>query len=222
MRHGKFTLIELLVVIAIITILAARLLPALNRAREKARETSCINNLKQIGLAQSQYAGDFDDYIAVGRATGSTPWPENCWQYRLRDYIGYNGRVGVGNYNNIIYGKNPGSVMFCPSNQKNIVSYRTNTFDKDQFRSDGVKLSSIPTKNFGNYRKYGLSRTLLAIDAGYDEAAVPNSDYLYNIGSLGSEKVSPIRHSGKDNVLAADMHVTSVPFNGVDYFLVIK
>ena len=112
--------------------------------------------------------------------------------------------------------------MFCPSNQKNIVSYRTNTFDKDQFRSDGVKLSSIPTKNFGNYRKYGLSRTLLAIDAGYDEAAVPNSDYLYNIGSLGSEKISPIRHSGKDNVLAADMHVTSVPFNGVDYFLVIN
>ena len=221
-QKSSFTLLELLITIGIIALLAGILFPVMSQVRASARRTSCMNNLKQIGLAQSQYAGDFDDYIAVGRATGSTPWPENCWQYRLRDYIGYNGRVGVGNYNNIIYGKNPGSVMFCPSNQKNIVSYRTNTFDKDLFRSDGVKLSSIPTKNFGNYRKYGLSRTLLAIDAGYDEAAVPNSDYLYNIGSLGSEKVSPIRHSGKDNVLAADMHVTSVPFNGVDYFLVIK
>lgn len=60
MRRG-FTLIELLVVIAIIAILAAILFPVFARAREKARQTSCLSNMKQIALAQLMYVQDYDE-----------------------------------------------------------------------------------------------------------------------------------------------------------------
>jgi prepilin-type N-terminal cleavage/methylation domain-containing protein len=64
-RNGRFTLIELLVVIAIIAVLAAVLLPALARAREKGRRVSCASNLRNLGMALRIYANDADEFFPV-------------------------------------------------------------------------------------------------------------------------------------------------------------
>lgn len=89
MKRG-FTLIELLVVIAIIAILAAILFPVFARAREKARQSACSSNLKQLGLAFTMYCQDYDEMTPIGYngQTGDTnPWWYKSWRARIYPYV---------------------------------------------------------------------------------------------------------------------------------------
>jgi prepilin-type N-terminal cleavage/methylation domain-containing protein/prepilin-type processing-associated H-X9-DG protein len=74
-RRTGFTLIELLVVIAIIAILAAILFPVFARAREQARRSVCVSNMKQIGLSMGMYLQDYDEVFPPG---GPKSWEPNC------------------------------------------------------------------------------------------------------------------------------------------------
>ncbi|MAX25621.1 MAG: hypothetical protein CMJ19_14070 [Phycisphaeraceae bacterium] len=134
-----FTLIELLVVISIIALLISILLPALKAAREAARQTQCGNNLHQLSIAQTMYAGDFRWYapakIYEFDDTNGTdpdyPYLTNWWQNLLSSYVGYDKPTDYDQaYESLQRG-----VTWCPSQTKYGTgkcsrSYAINTFHR--------------------------------------------------------------------------------------------
>jgi prepilin-type N-terminal cleavage/methylation domain-containing protein/prepilin-type processing-associated H-X9-DG protein len=108
-KSRGFTLIELLVVIAIIAILAAILFPVFAQARDKARATSCLSNLKQAGTAWMMYTQDYDEAFPQSQ-------PLNSWEdcRTMKDRGSFGGWIG-----NLLmpYSKNAG-IWVCPSNPK--------------------------------------------------------------------------------------------------------
>lgn len=115
-KKENFTLTELLVVIAIIAILAGMLLPALNKAREKARRVQCIANLKELGRAIGSYSDDYDDYLISSFPAHQLNAASISWSQYLIDlnYIAKPARIGTSSGGDYLFAANR-TILHCPT-----------------------------------------------------------------------------------------------------------
>ncbi|MCM8829700.1 MAG: type II secretion system GspH family protein [Candidatus Omnitrophica bacterium] len=116
-----FTLIELLIVIGIIAVLSSMLLPGLNKAREKAKQITCVNNLRQIGIAFTLYLSDYGDFFpSADDPINTSPtywlWMGRGWRKLLTPYI-----------NSSISSSNP-SVLLCPSDKTAPINWESTSY----------------------------------------------------------------------------------------------
>ena len=201
MNKKSFTLIELLVVIAIIAILASMLLPALQQARNRAKQTTCVNNLGQIGKAASFYGDDYADFPMPWRSkpssSGSVVWCRGLINGYLPASDPFS-PVGGANY---VSGKMYRHKLACPNVQTRECTYTPNGFTPSYALNGNV----LDCNRGHTVRKRFLrpSRTLVW---GESRSATIHRGFSTKGTSVD---VIMLRHNSAMNVCFMDGHVES-------------
>jgi prepilin-type N-terminal cleavage/methylation domain-containing protein/prepilin-type processing-associated H-X9-DG protein len=215
-RHHGFTLIELLVVIAILAILAAILFPVFAQAREKARATVCVSNLRQLTMAIHQYMQDWEGGLPEFQQEGTTPeeYLSFRWYGHLAPYL-----------------KNR-EILHCPSDS---ISNARRAVQNSLPYKNWVDRPELPRLSYGyNWWLQQSQETTVVVpaetvlvgdcagfqcyDARHSIAGLDISCYAFANGTLALEKYGVLtgqpgqeRHGGGSNVAFFDGHVKFMP-----------
>ena len=203
---SAFTLIELLVVIAIIAIRAAMLMPALQQARERGRTSSCINNMKQIGLAIQMYQRDNSDWsMPFELIAKSTTWGTGLIKLKYISHTSLN----------------------CPtysgeSERQTLILNSAKEWTVSAYSPYGYNyrwLGGGQNQPLPKATSFKYPSKLLMITSSYDNLSISRGYYFINSTKPGATSTSGVpygRHAGSANILYADGHTGQKKFGLTD------